>query len=125
MKNLLKKCKLVKWAKVILLTLLTSAFTPSNEPTAPLSNPCDAPVNIVKTIHTESTIAFTWGSSGDEHSYEVRYVRIEDGFTSSLVTGTNFVSFTGLPAGTYKFYFSTICGFGTSKEIVIDDLMMG
>ncbi len=35
-----------------------------------------------------------------------------------------YIDYTNLPAGTYTFYFVTICGGGTSQSIVYDDIIV-
>lgn len=69
--------------------------------------------------------SFSWDAVGGASGYKVWYRRHEDNYTSSPVsTGSTSISFTTLPAGTYDFYFQTVCGTDSSPYIVVDDLII-
>lgn len=86
---------------------------------------CPAP-NVTVTDRTATSIGFAWDSVAGGTVYKVWYTREEDNYTSSVITtGSHTISFTNLPAGTYTFYFSTVCPGESSTNYVFEDILMG
>jgi hypothetical protein len=78
------------------------------------------------TAQSTNSVSFSWDSVGPATVYKVRYYRAEDGYTSSYhYTGATSIQFASLPAGTYAFYFYTVCEGETSPPTIVDDLLMG
>ncbi len=104
-----------------LIVQVTSGFT------TPVSNQCSCTSPVVtKDSQTTATVSFSWEAVDGANGYNVWYVRSEDSFTSQPVsTGGTSVNFTNLPAGTYDFYFITICVGESSGFVIYDDLIMG
>jgi hypothetical protein len=115
-----KQAKQVLAAFVFVLGLLATGFS---APPA-MDCTCDSPTVSI-TSQTSNSVAFSWGAVSGATSYEVWYVKREGGFTSQPVTtsGTT-TSFNNLPAGTYKFYFKTVCGGEGSNISITEDLIM-
>ncbi len=85
---------------------------------------CSSPT-VTKTGQTSNSVSFSWGTVEGATAYKAWYFRRGDNYTSQVVTtGGNSISFSSLPAGTYVFYFSTVCGGETSQAIITDDLLM-
>jgi len=110
-----------------LLLLLVSAATSDLSaacivPTEPEVG-CPTP-SVTRTGRGSGSISYSWGSSGT--SYQVYYVRLADGYTSSVMT-TSSTSMTipGLAPGYYRFYFATNCEGETSDYVITDDLIIG
>ena len=85
---------------------------------------CPTPTNVQVSGQSSGTISFDWDDCGClSTGFTVKYLRQSDGYTSpeTTVTSSNY-TFSGLTAGTYKFYFRTKCGGETSGAIVIEDL---
>lgn len=122
MKNASKRNWLVLSNAFLLLLLIAPAVSGwSSRPKAEIS--CEAP-SVVKTAHSSGYISFSW-TAVPGMEYKTWYVRLSDNYTSQELTSYSAsVSYSGLPAGSYRFYFQTICGEGGSSYVVIDDLMM-
>ncbi len=123
MKNASKK----NWLGVLPLFLLLPLPAPKQEK---LPEPVSATVTCLPpeanvTNHGSGSASFAWDAVDGATEYKIYYTRQEDVYTSSPVTtgGTSF-TFSNLPAGTYDFYFCTVCGGGSSSNFVIDDLGM-
>ena len=88
------------------------------------TNDCPTPsVNI--TGHSPGNIAFEWASVGSGAYYKVWYVRRDDNFRSAdITTNNNSISFSGLSAGSYEFYFVTVCSNGLSEIVIIDEIIL-
>lgn len=85
---------------------------------------CPTPTVSV-TAQGSNDVSFSWNAVSGAVGYRVWYTRREDNFTSSVAnTGNTSISFSSLPAGTYDFYFATVCGSGVSGYVVVDDLVM-
>lgn len=84
---------------------------------------CPPPANVTETGKTSSSISFDWDDVAGS-TFLVYYTR--DDYTSSVFTASvsNF-TFSGLPAGTYDFYFQTDCGAEMSEIIGITDVIVG
>ena len=84
---------------------------------------CGVPDNVSVVSTSSGSITFDWDdcASGCQE-YEVRYVRLADGFVSSWrSTSSSNNTFSGLASGTYEFHFRTVCGGSVSGFIVIQD----
>ena len=123
MKNASKK----GWQVLIPVLLLLSMFAPQPAAFSAATEPaviCPAP-NVSITEQTLTSIHFAWDQVSGGAVYRVWYVRQEDNYTSSQVTtGGNSISFSGLPAGTYDFYFVTVCTGETSTNYIFEDILM-
>ncbi len=110
------------YLKAILLLLLP--LTSGHAQTPTVSATCTAPT-VSKTGQTANSVSFSWNAVSGATEYAVWYVRKEDNSTSSTsYTSSTSINFSGLPAGTYCFYFATVCGASTSDYIIQDDLIM-
>jgi hypothetical protein len=102
---------------------ISPAFRP-----APAPAPCTCPTvsNLQTTVRTASSLAFTWDGSGSGAQYKVWYVRHADSHFSGYFypSGASY-HFTGLSAGSYTFYFQTLCGEETSEYIGVEDTISG
>lgn len=110
----------------LLLLLLPAVAGKSGNPTtrpltaAPVSL-CPAP-NVSKTGQGAGTISFGWGPVSGALSYNCWYVRKDDNSSSGVTNvTTGSITYSGLPEGNYRFYFSTICSDGSSEYVVIEE----
>ncbi len=121
MKNKVKKNW--QWCLNIALVLLipiVSGFT--NLPAVETN--CPGPQAFV-TSQSTGAASFSWNAVSEASEYVVYFVRQGDNYTSSQIyTSNTSISFSGLPSGTYNFYFATVCGNGSSGIIIIEDLVM-
>ncbi|MEO1261985.1 MAG: hypothetical protein AAFZ15_24490 [Bacteroidota bacterium] len=122
MKNLFQNWKQALNVLFFFLGFLASGFpSPSSAVT---TCDCSSP-DVTKTSQTASSVTFSLSDVDGATAYKSWYSRTEDGFTSQEVTTTgSSIVYSNLPAGTYVFYFVTICGGQTSGIIITDDLMM-
>ena len=123
MKNASKKNWLGVLPFFLLLPLLASRQEKLPEPaTATLT--C-LPPEVSVTNHSSGSASFAWDTVDGAIEYKIYYTRQEDVYTSSpVMTGGTSFTFSNLPAGTYDFYFYTVCEGGSSSGFVIDDLMI-
>ena len=105
-----------------LLILLVPVTTGVSASPAPLNYP---PPTVSVSGRGPNAIAFTWGAVSGAVSYEVWYVKVSTGNTSAVfnTSNTNF-SFSGLPAGEYEFYFTSVFEEKTSDYVIVDDLII-
>ena len=83
---------------------------------------CPEPTSITNAGSLVGVVSFTWDNCSSCNSYEVKYVRLSDGYTSPLFsTASASITLTGLASGEYVFYFRTVCDGGVSGFIVIED----
>ena len=123
MKNPGKKCWLAFLPLFFLLTILAPVRSAYSAPPAAAVT-CPTP-DVTITDRSAGAVSFSWSAASGATAYKIWYYRSEDHYTSSeITTGNTSVSFSNLPAGTYDFYFATICGGGSSSFIVVDDLIM-
>ena len=86
---------------------------------------CLQPQNVQKTAQTTSTVSFDWDDCECiPTEYRVYYVVNGNASQEFAVTSSDF-TFTGLSAGTYDFYFYTVCGTQQSAAIIITDIVQG
>ncbi|HFA49277.1 MAG TPA: hypothetical protein ENJ95_09695 [Bacteroidetes bacterium] len=96
------------------------AFTTAPEKTSPVGA-CAAPANVVVTSNSGGSISFDWDKcEGDCTEFKTWYVSQGQARESSSGSGST-VSFSNLAAGTYDFYFTTLCGGQTSAAIIIEE----
>lgn len=94
-----------------LLLLVLFAFTPAEYST------CPAPSNVQKLASGPGSISFDWDDSAP--SYQVWWQKI-GGFSSQVFDASaSSYHFTGLSAGTYNFYFRSICDGGEPSGIIV------
>lgn len=118
-------CAIMK--KVIFFILFAFAMTTTFALSTTNDLTCSEPTNITNTGSLAGTISFSWDGCSSCNGYEVKYVRLSDGYTSSLFSTTSAsITLTGLASGEYAFYFRTVCGDGgVSGFIVIEDSIWG
>jgi hypothetical protein len=121
MKNATKTTALFLFVFFTLVALPTQASLVRIQPVTQLS--C-IPPNATLTGQSSGYVSFAWDAVLGA-SYRVWYYRQEDHYTSSVTTtGNTYISFSSLPAGTYKFYFVTDCGNELSQSTIIDDIVI-
>lgn len=121
MKNKVKKNW--QWCLKIALVLLIPIVSGFTNPPAIETN-CPGPQAFVTSQSTGSA-SFSWSAISGASGYVVYFVRQGDNYTSQQINTSNTsISFSGLPSGTYTFYFATVCGNGPSGIIIIEDLVM-
>ena len=115
----------MKKAIFFFLFVFAISFSFANETGCDVS--CDTPANVTKVSQSSGTITFDWDDcSGGCSSYEVRYVRLEDGYVSSFRTvSSSSATFTGLADGEYEFQFRTVCSGGVSSIIGVEEVIWG
>ncbi len=124
MKNASKKSWPVLFKIFLLLALPMQAIT--GFPELSVQDVVCYPPDVRVTTQTYNSVSFAWDAVLGASGYKVRYYRQEDHYTSSeTTTGNTYITYSNLPAGTYVFYFSTVCGGESSQEIIVDDLIMG
>jgi hypothetical protein len=69
-------------------------------------------------------ISFGWTPVSGATGYKVYYVRKETSLCSQEQNTGSEPFFSGLPAGTYKFFFKSVFGSESSDYIVIDDVLI-
>ncbi|MEI6410570.1 MAG: hypothetical protein WCR52_14365 [Bacteroidota bacterium] len=126
MKNEIKQGFQLVLKLTIVLLLLVPAVPGISSNVTPVATELACPTpNVSKTGQGSGSISFAWGPVSGAASYNVWYVR-KDNNTSSAVfnTATNSFTFSGLEAGNYRFYFSTVCADGSSEYVIIDELVI-
>ena len=109
----------------ILVLLLVSLSIGFSKKPSPRDGHCGSPINVIKTGQTSNSVSFAWDSVENAIEYRVKYVRQEDGYLSPEFTTSSLnFTFTNLLQGTYRFYFSSVCGEGVSQFIITEDLIM-
>lgn len=124
MKNAIKKSRPI-FFKIILLLALSMPLLPGFS-TPPTRSAVCYPPNASVSGQSSNSVSFVWDPVLGASGYKVWYYRVEDHYTSAeTTTGNNNIVYSNLPAGTYVFYFATICGGETSQVFIVDDLIMG
>jgi hypothetical protein len=124
MKHSMKKNGIMAIAAIALCALILPLREGKANVHPPIVVTCDKPIATV-TMQSASAVSFAWDAVAGATEYRVWYERQQDNFSSSTTsTGNTNITFTNLPAGTYKFYFATVCGMGTSTSYVIVDLII-
>ena len=123
MKNASKKNWLAP-AKLLLLLVFLAPVRAGFSLSPAVKVTCDPP-NVSITDKSSGTVSFAWDPVQYGNTYKIWYHRSEDDYTSSqTTTGSTTITYSNLPAGTYDFYFMTVCGEGNSIIVIEDDLMM-
>ncbi len=73
---------------------------------------------------SSGSVSFEWAPVSGATGYKVYYIRQESMLTSQEQSTDNKPDFSGLPAGTYTFYFKSVFGTESSEYVVIDDLVI-
>jgi hypothetical protein len=123
MKNEFKqRCQLLVKLSFLLL-LLVPAVPGISSNVTPVATEITCPTpNVSKTGQGSGSISFGWGPVSGASSYNVWYVRKDNNTSSSVFNTTaNSITFSGLDAGNYRFYFSTVCEDGSSEYIIIEE----
>ena len=86
-------------------------------------NTCPPPSNIAVTSQTANSVSFDWDDCGCAvAAYRVYFEK--GGLNSPEYSVINSdISFSGLPSGSYRFYFYTVCG-GAVSSIIIDEIIL-
>lgn len=111
--------------KLIAFLMLLLPNTQASIPTD-ASPVCTCPVvaNLEKTGETSNSISYSWDNVYSGAQYRVWYTRAADNYTSDFsYTYNNSFTFNGLSAGSYTFYFQTICGEESSSYIGVEDII--
>jgi len=120
MKNEIKKRWQFSTIVLVLLIPILSGFT--NPALVKLT--CPGP-QVSVTGHSTGSASFSWNAVSGASEYVVFYIRQSDHYTSAQIhTHNTSISYSGLPAGTYNFYFATVCGSELSEIIIIEDLVV-
>lgn len=84
---------------------------------------CPAPANVGVSAKGIGSITFDWDDCSCQlNGYLVSYYRQGDAYSSPVYgTASSSYGYTGLPAGTYDFFFQTDCGSELSDMVVIED----
>lgn len=118
---------LAGWRRLPSLLLFTALlyFTPlaHSEPQHAIFN-CPEPQPSVAN-QTANTITFSWAPVTGAVQYKTWCHRHGDsGPSQQFSTGNTQFSYSGLPSGTYDFYFVTECADGYSDIVIIVDIIM-
>ena len=111
------------WFKGFILALfLLPGVSCLSAPTA--FPPFNCPIqNLTKTDQSSGSVSYSWAAISGVTEYKVWYTRTNDNYTSSVTTtGSTSITFSGLPAGSYHFYFAAVCGQGF--DWIVDDVIM-
>ena len=73
---------------------------------------------------SSGSVSFEWAPVSGATGYKVYYFRQEAMFTGPEQSTDNKPEFSGLPAGTYTFYFKSVFGSESSEYVIIDDLVI-
>jgi hypothetical protein len=91
---------------------------------APLDGDCGAPANVHVTNQSAGVISFDWDDVSGATGYQTWYVKQGGNSSSPSVESASNCTFWNLTAGTYDFYFQTVCDGEVSEIIVVEDLLM-
>ena len=85
---------------------------------------CQSPT-VSETGRGSGSVSFGWNAVSGASGYHVWYVNTitHDG-SGVFSTGSTSISFTGIPPGTYDFYFETVCGEEHSEYVVAEDIII-
>ncbi len=112
------------WFKAFLLTILL--FTGATGfSAAPERMPSSCIIeNLQRTGPSQGSVSYSWNSVSGATVYKVYYVRLSDSYTSPVYsTSSTYMPFSGLTAGTYRFYFAPVCGEDT-LEYIADEVVI-
>lgn len=111
------------WCLNIVLVLLIPVISGfANLPA--VDSICPGPQASV-TSQSTGSVSFAWNAVSGASDYVVYFVREGDNYTSQQIyTSNTSISFSGLPSGTYNFYFATVCGGEYSEVIIVEDLVI-
>jgi hypothetical protein len=123
MKNEIKVTRQAWFKGLVLALLLLPGVTGFSAP--PMLQPVSCPIqNLTKTDQSTGYVSYSWSQVSGATEYRVWYVRTNDNYTSSVYsTGSTNISFSSLPAGSYRFYFAAVCGQET-LDFILDDVLM-
>lgn len=115
--------KKLRWYFKIILVLLIPIVSGSAYPSV-IESTCPGP-QVSVTSQSTGSVSFSWNAESGASEYVVFYIRQDDNHTSQQIyTGNTSITYSGLPSGTYNFYFARICGSELSEIIIIDDLVI-
>ena len=112
------------WFKGLLFTILllsgATGFT-STPDFRPLSCIIE---NLQRTGPSQGAVYYSWSAVSGASTYKVYYVRLSDGYTIPTYTiSATSIDFSGLSAGSYKYYFAPVCG-SEPLEFITDDIVL-
>lgn len=77
------------------------------------------------TSQGSGSISFAWDAVEGAISYRVSYYRKESSYSSSVTnTGSTNITYSGLSAGTYNFYFKSVFSGAQSSDYIIEDVVI-
>ncbi len=121
MKNEVKK-NWQQYFKIVLVLLIPIVSGSTNPPI--IESPCPEPqVNV--TSQSGGSASFAWNAVNGAPEYVVFCIKQGDNYPSREVYTYNIsITLSGLPSGTYDFYFATVCGTEFSEFIIVEDLVL-
>ena len=121
MKTEVKKNR--QWSASIVWVLLISIISGFTDPPV-IESTCPGP-HVSVTSQSTGSVSFSWNAVSEGSGYVVFYIRQPDSYTSQQTyTYNTSITYSGLPSGTYSFYFATVCGGELSEIIIVDDLVL-
>lgn len=121
MKTEVKKNR--QWSATIVWVLLISIISGFTNPSA-IEPTCPGP-HVYVTSQSSGSVSFSWNTVSGGSEYVVFYIRQPNSYTSQQTyTYNTSITYSGLPSGTYSFYFAAVCGGELSEIIIIDDLVL-
>ncbi|MEI6412004.1 MAG: fibronectin type III domain-containing protein [Bacteroidota bacterium] len=123
MRNLSKKAGQIFFNIFLITLFLGSGATAFSAPGKQIiaQKPCTA-MDVTVTGKSSGAISFAWGPVAGANTYNVRYVRKENGQSGLLSTSGTAINISGLSAGTYTFYFTVAGDPGNSEYVIIEDV---
>ncbi len=107
---------------LMLLAFITPVVNAFTEPVKSEVS-CQPPSPYVSSQGTGS-VTYSWSAVSGATNYKVWYTRNGgDASAESSTSGTS-ITFNGLSAGSYQFYFVTVCGDGASEYIVPESIVI-
>lgn len=111
-----------RYANIILILLIPVVFGFANPPV--IESTCPGP-QVLVTSQSTGSASFSWNAVSESSGYVVFYIRQDNNYTSEQIyTSNTSITYSGLPSGTYSFYFAAVCGSELSEIIIIDDLVL-
>lgn len=118
------KVQRIAWIKGLLFTLLLLCGATGFSHTTDLKPLGCILENLQRTGPTQGSVYYSWSAVSGATVYKVYYVRLSDGYTSSVyTTSSTSIYFTGLSSGAYRFYFAPVCG-DDPLEYITDDVII-
>lgn len=107
--------------KTIIVSIVIFLFSQTGFATN-LTN-CPNPSNLVKTSQTDASVSYDWDDCGCENVEYRAYFEVNGQVGQTQVSSSSNMTFTGLSAGVYRFYFYSVCE-GVVSHIIIDEIVI-